>query len=93
MTPDQRKASGGAQRYGIQCSRCYFVSFRRGQTERATWKLEHLIEEAEFLFDGGADYATIARRLGLKPESLVRQYRRARDRGLTTRDLTYRRTE
>jgi transposase-like protein len=93
MTPDERKASGAAQRNGTRCSRCYTAYWRTGQSERTTWKLEHLIEEAEFLFDGGADYATIARRLGLKPESLVRQYRRARDRGLTTRDLSYRRTE
>lgn len=78
------------RRYGGFCRPCYDISRR---PERGTWKLATLIEEAEFLFDGGADAATIARRLGLKPESLVRQYKRAFTRGLTTRQLSYRRTE
>jgi hypothetical protein len=93
MTPAERKASGAAQRNGTRCSRCYIAYWRTGRAERTTWKLEHLIEEAEFLFDGGADAETIARRLGLEHASLVRQYKRARDRGLTERQLSYRRTE
>jgi hypothetical protein len=57
--------------------------------ERKTWKLEDLLEEAEFLFDGGTDPWSVASRLGLKYDSLVRQYKRARDRGLTNRHLSY----
>lgn len=52
-----------------------------------------MIEEAEFLFVGGADEQSVAFRLGLKHDSLVRQYRRARARGLTDRQMDYRRTE
>lgn len=52
-----------------------------------------MIEEAEFLFVGGADFETVAFRLGLKPDSLVRQYKRAHEKGLTDRVLDYRRTE
>lgn len=73
-----------------QCRRCY--DRERRTRERTTWKLTDLIEEAEFLFAGGTDVRQVAFRLGLKPESLVRQYKRAHDRGLTERVLTYRRT-
>lgn len=86
MTAAERKASGGVQQCGTRCNGCYSKSLR---PERKTWKLQHLIEEAEFLFDGGADQWSIARRLGLKYDSFVRQYRRAKRLGLTNRELTY----
>lgn len=86
--PESERA-GKRQQCGPCCRRCY----DRRRRPRKTWPLRELIEEAEFLFVGGADPASVAFRLGLKPESLVRQYKRAFDRGLTDRKLTYRRTE
>lgn len=87
LPPDER--AGKRQQCGPCCRRCY----DRRRRPRTTWPLSELIEEAEFLFVGGADVASVAFRLGLKHESLVRQYKRAKDRGLTDRTLTYRRTE
>jgi hypothetical protein len=85
LPPELR--AGTRQRVGIYCRRCY----DRRRRPRTTWPLRELIEEAEFLFVGGADVSSVAFRLGLKPESLVRQYKRARAKGLTERELTYRR--
>lgn len=68
------------------CRRCYDGD-RRGP--RKSWKLDDLLEEAEVLFSADSDVRNVAKRLGLKPESLVRQYRRAEARGMTTRHLTY----
>jgi hypothetical protein len=87
LTTEER--TGKRQQVGTSCRRCY----DRSRRPRKTWPLRDLVEEAEFLFIGGADVASVAFRLGLKPESLVRQYKRAHQRGLTDRILTYRRTE
>ena len=85
--PENERA-GKRQRCGPYCRRCY----DRRRRPRTSWPIRDLIEEAEFLFVGGADARSVAFRLGIKHESLVRQYKRARERGLTDRDLTYRRT-
>lgn len=87
-TAEQRIASGAKERIGELCAACYHRD-RRGGVDRKTWKLEHLIEEAEFLFDGGTSPEQVAQRLGLKHSSLVGAYSRARKRGLTTRKLPY----
>jgi len=85
----EAERAGKRQQCGDYCRRCY----DRLRRPRTTWALRDLIEEAEFLFVGGSDVRSVAFRLGLKPESLVRQYKRAVERGLTDRTLTYRRTE
>lgn len=87
LPPDER--AGKKQQCGPFCRQCY----DRRRRPRTTWPLRELIEEAEFLFDGGADAVTIAQRLGVQHETLVRQYKRARDQGLIERQLNYRRTE
>lgn len=87
LPEDER--TGKRQLCGGYCRRCY----DRRRRPRKTWPLSELIEEAEFLFVGGADARSVAFRLGLKHESLVRQYKRAFQRGLTDRQLDYRRTE
>jgi hypothetical protein len=84
--PESERA-GKRQRCGPCCRRCY----DRRRRPRKTWPLQDLIEEAEFLFLGGADQWSVAFRLGIKYDSLVRQYRRAKERGLTDRVLTYER--
>jgi hypothetical protein len=89
MTLPESERPGKRLRFGPCCRRCY----DRRRRPRRTWPLRDLIEEAEFLFVGGADVATVAFRLGLKRESLVRQYKRAHQRGLTDRQLDYRRPE
>lgn len=86
--PESERA-GKRQQCGPCCRRCY----DRRRRPRTSWPLKELIEEAEFLFTGGSDVDSVAFRLGLKRESLVRQYKRAKQRGLTDRELTYRRTE
>jgi hypothetical protein len=87
LPPSER--AGKRQQCGPCCRRCY----DRRRRPRTTWPLRDLIEEAEFLFVGGATVDSVAFRLGLKRESLVRQYKRAHERGLTDRILDYRRTE
>jgi hypothetical protein len=87
-TAEQRIASGGKERIGEYCAACYHRD-RRGGVARKTWKLEHLIEEAEFLFEGGTAPAQVAQRLGIKHTSLCGAYDRARKKGLTTRRLAY----
>lgn len=88
MTPEDR--AGKRLQWGPCCRRCYD---RRRRPPRTTWPLKDLIEEAEFLFAGGTAVEDVAFRLGIKAESLVRQYKRAKDRGLTDRVLNYRRTK
>jgi len=88
-TPEQREQSGCRGAAGEQCQHCYREDMRHGRRTRHTWKLEELIEEADFLLDGGAHKADVARRLGLKYDSLVRAYKRGRERGLTTRQMSY----
>lgn len=56
--------------------------------ERKTWKLASLIEEAEFLLNGGTSQGQVAKQLGLKEISLIRAFYRGRKAGLTTRRLS-----
>jgi hypothetical protein len=84
MSLEERRASGAKLNLTGLCSLHYYRSYRG----RTTWRAEDLIEEAEFLFEGGASAQTVASRLGLQYRSLIRAYDRARNKGLTTRKLT-----
>jgi len=84
MTPQERRDSGAKMELAGLCAMHYYRQYRN----RKSWRLSDLIEEAEFLFDGGTSAAQAATKLGLQYRSLVRAYDRARAKGLTTRKLT-----
>lgn len=86
-TPEERKASGGKPvGAGGKCQACYFRD-RRGNTPRTTWKLPELVDETEFLLQGGASSEEAAKQLGVKHKSLIRMFYRAKARGLTKRTI------
>jgi len=74
------------KRFGGKCRRCY-DSARRPSSGKQT-PLPVLIEEAEFLFEGGASAKDVAKRLGVKHSSLVRAFYRGKAKGLTKRHLS-----
>lgn len=89
MTAAERTASGKASGVRGQCTSCSNREYRAGKSSRSTWKLPELIEEAEFLIQGGVTPAMAAERLGIKPDSLARSYDRARKQGLVERSIRY----
>ena len=99
LSDDARTAAriAGKRRMGARglCSPDY-EHVRVYEPDRlADYPTEHytigeLLEEAEHLFADGVNPPEVARRLGLKLNSLADTYRRARAKGLTTRYVPWR---
>lgn len=96
MSLEERKAAHqagfGEHRARGLCTPCWLKCLQNDTLldyPRETYALPDLIEEAEFLLDSGESAWDIARRLGLKYNSLAKAFARARARGLTNRYIPF----